>query len=215
MRIRQPLPNGQTRFLWIACLMRLEAWCVSSLWLRNEMLNCRVIRMLADRGIRVAAGHCDPSGDQLRAAIDAGLSMFTHLGNGCPLMMHRHDNIIQRVLSLSDRLWIGFISDGVHVPLPALRNYFDWLASSVLLLLPTPSMQPEMVQAPITLEVRLLWWMSTWQPGTNIVFTCRFGIQNVRSRRQPSKWHWTFRFRRRTAYFHESTANHRWKLISS
>ena len=32
----------------------------------------------------------------VRAAIDAGLSMFTHLGNGCPMQMHRHDNIIQR-----------------------------------------------------------------------------------------------------------------------
>lgn len=86
-------------------------------------VRCKVTRLLADRGIRVAAGHCDPSMDQLRAGIDAGLSMFTHLGNGCPLMLHRHDNIIQRVLSLSDQLWIGFIADGVHVPITALRNY--------------------------------------------------------------------------------------------
>jgi N-acetylglucosamine-6-phosphate deacetylase len=83
----------------------------------------RVTRMLADRGICVAAGHCDPTLGQLRQAIDAGLSMFTHLGNGCPLMLHRHDNIIQRVLSLADRLWIGFIADGVHIPFPALANY--------------------------------------------------------------------------------------------
>ena len=79
--------------------------------------------MLAARGVCAAAGHCDPSLNQLRAAIDAGLTMFTHLGNGCPLRLHRHDNIIQRALSLSDQLWIGFISDGVHIPLPALRNY--------------------------------------------------------------------------------------------
>ena len=83
----------------------------------------RVTRLLADRGIRVSAGHCDPSLSELRAAIDGGLSMFTHLGNGCPLVMHRHDNIVQRVLSVSDRLWIGFIADGVHVPLSALGNY--------------------------------------------------------------------------------------------
>lgn len=83
----------------------------------------QVTRMLAGQGIRVAAGHCNPSLEELRGAIDAGLSMFTHLGNGCPLEMHRHDNIIQRALSLSDRLWIGLIADGVHVPLPALGNY--------------------------------------------------------------------------------------------
>ena len=49
--------------------------------------------------------------------------MFTHLGNGCPMQLHRHDNIIQRVLSLSDRLWISFIGDGAHVDFPALGNY--------------------------------------------------------------------------------------------
>ena len=83
----------------------------------------RVTRWLAKRGLIVAAGHCDPTLDQLRAAVDAGLSMFTHLGNGCPMQLHRHDNIIQRVLSLSDRLWISFIGDGAHVDFPALGNY--------------------------------------------------------------------------------------------
>jgi N-acetylglucosamine-6-phosphate deacetylase len=39
-------------------------------------------RWLVDQGIVVSAGHCDPTLDQLRAAIDAGLSMFTRLGNG-------------------------------------------------------------------------------------------------------------------------------------
>ena len=42
--------------------------------------------------------------------------MFTHLGNGCPIMLPRHNNVIQRVLSLHDRLTICFIGDGVHVP---------------------------------------------------------------------------------------------------
>jgi N-acetylglucosamine-6-phosphate deacetylase len=49
--------------------------------------------------------------------------MFTHLGNGCPMQMHRHDNIIQRVLSMSERLYVCFIADCVHVPAPALSNY--------------------------------------------------------------------------------------------
>jgi len=83
----------------------------------------RVTGMLADQGIVVSAGHCNPALDELRGAVDAGLTMFTHLGNGCPLEMHRHDNIVQRVLSLADRLWIGFIADGVHVPFHALANY--------------------------------------------------------------------------------------------
>lgn len=78
---------------------------------------------LAGQGITVSAGHCDPSLDQLRAAIDAGLSMVTHLGNGCPVTLPRHDNFIQRALSLSDRLWTCYIPDGAHVPFFALKNY--------------------------------------------------------------------------------------------
>jgi N-acetylglucosamine-6-phosphate deacetylase len=82
-----------------------------------------VTRFLASRGIIVSAGHTNATLDQLRGAIDAGLSMFTHVGNGCPMLMHRHDNIIQRALSLADRLWLCFIADGVHVPFTALANY--------------------------------------------------------------------------------------------
>jgi len=76
----------------------------------------RVTRFLAEQGIVVSAGHCDPTMEELRGAVDAGLSMFTHLGNGAPIMMHRHDNIIQRALSLSDRIWFGLIADGTHLP---------------------------------------------------------------------------------------------------
>ena len=86
-------------------------------------LHFAVTRQLAEAGICVSAGHCDPDLDTLKAAIDAGLSMFTHLGNACPLMIHRHDNIIQRVLSLSEQLWIGLIADGVHVPFATLQNF--------------------------------------------------------------------------------------------
>lgn len=85
----------------------------------------KVTQHLAKRGIRVAAGHCNPTLDELRAAIDAGLSLFTHLGNGCPATLPRHDNIIQRALSFSDRLMFGFIADGVHVPFVALGNYLQ------------------------------------------------------------------------------------------
>ena len=39
------------------------------------------------------------------------------------MMLARHDNVIQRVLSRSERLTISFIGDGVHVPYAALGNY--------------------------------------------------------------------------------------------
>lgn len=80
-------------------------------------------RLLADQGIVVSAGHCNPSLDELRAGIDSGLAMFTHLGNGIPMEITRHDNVIERALSVCDRLWIGFIADGAHIPFFALGNY--------------------------------------------------------------------------------------------
>jgi len=80
-------------------------------------------RYLVDAGIAVAAGHTDAPLDVLTTAVDSGLSLFTHLGNGCPATMPRHDNIVQRALSLSDRLTPCFIADGTHVPFFALRNY--------------------------------------------------------------------------------------------
>jgi N-acetylglucosamine-6-phosphate deacetylase len=81
--------------------------------------------LLARRGVAVSAGHCDPSLDCLRRAIDAGLSLATHLGNGCPVTLPRHDNVVQRILAVRDRLWICFIPDGAHVPFFALKNLLD------------------------------------------------------------------------------------------
>ena len=57
-----------------------------------------VTKFLVEQGVVVSAGHCNPSLDQLKAAIDAGLSMVTHFGNGCPVELPRHDNVLQRFL---------------------------------------------------------------------------------------------------------------------
>jgi N-acetylglucosamine-6-phosphate deacetylase len=44
-------------------------------------------------------------------------------------MLHRHDNIIQRMLSQSDRLWISYISDGAHLQLFLQRNYLSTIGT--------------------------------------------------------------------------------------
>jgi len=83
----------------------------------------KLTRVLTDEGIVVSAGHCNPSMDELKSAVDSGLSMITHLGNGCPQELHRHENIIQRALSLKNNLSLCFIADGIHIPFYALKNY--------------------------------------------------------------------------------------------
>ena len=84
-----------------------------------------VTKYLVEQGVTVSAGHCDPSIDQLKSAVDSGLSMVTHFGNGCPVELPRHDNVLQRFLSLRDQLWFCFIPDGAHVEFFALKNYLD------------------------------------------------------------------------------------------
>ena len=78
--------------------------------------------LLASRGILVAAGHCDPSLECLREACAAGLSCFTHLGNACPHLLPRHDNVIQRVLACDELPYVTLVADGVHLPTFLLRT---------------------------------------------------------------------------------------------
>lgn len=85
----------------------------------------RCVRWLADQGILVAAGHTDATLDELKRAIDNGLTIFTHLGNACPMQVNRHDNIIQRALSLRDQLRFTLIADGHHLPYWLLRSWVE------------------------------------------------------------------------------------------
>lgn len=88
-----------------------------------------VIRKATESGVFVCLGHSDASLDQLKASIDAGARLFTHLGNGCPAEMHRHDNIIQRVLSL-EPLMVSLIPDGHHLPPWVLESWLRILETA-------------------------------------------------------------------------------------
>jgi len=87
----------------------------------------RTISFLVGRGVLVAAGHCDPSLEVLRDACAAGLSCFTHLGNGCPHLLPRHDNILHRVLACEELPFVTLIADGVHLPPFLLGAMLRWL----------------------------------------------------------------------------------------
>ncbi|HAM71307.1 MAG TPA: N-acetylglucosamine-6-phosphate deacetylase [Verrucomicrobiales bacterium] len=72
------------------------------------------IRAAVRLGMRVNLGHTNASADQLREAVVAGATGFTHLGNGCPQHLDRHDNILWRVLC-QPSLAVSLIPDGIHV----------------------------------------------------------------------------------------------------
>jgi N-acetylglucosamine-6-phosphate deacetylase len=89
--------------------------------------NGRMTSLCVERGIVVAAGHTNASLSQLDTCLNAGLSLFTHLGNGCPQALHRHDNIIYRALRRADRLRFTLIADGFHLPQILFENLLSWI----------------------------------------------------------------------------------------
>jgi len=66
-------------------------------------------------GVVVAIGHTKATTNQIRAAVDAGASLSTHLGNGAHPLIRRHPNYIWDQLA-DDRLMASLIVDGHHLP---------------------------------------------------------------------------------------------------
>ncbi len=81
------------------------------------------VRELSARGVAVSLGHqmaADPA--RLEPCIASGAKAFTHLGNGIPNLIDRHDNIIFAAL-VEDRASVMFIPDGHHLPDTMLKLY--------------------------------------------------------------------------------------------
>lgn len=73
------------------------------------------IRKAVSNKVVVSLGHTAATPEQIRAGVDAGATLSTHLGNGAHAMIHRHRNIIFEQLSDS-RLYASLIVDGHHLP---------------------------------------------------------------------------------------------------
>jgi N-acetylglucosamine-6-phosphate deacetylase len=73
------------------------------------------VRALTGMGVVVSIGHTKATGEQIRAAVDAGATMSTHLGNGAHTVLHKTDSYIWHQLA-EDRLSPSFILDDIHIP---------------------------------------------------------------------------------------------------
>ena len=80
----------------------------------------RTIEAAISQRIVVSLGHTDASADILGQAVRAGARAFTHLGNGCPRALDRHDNILWRVFETRG-LIVSLIPDQIHVSPPLFR----------------------------------------------------------------------------------------------
>jgi len=53
--------------------------------------------------------------ERISMAIKVGASLFNHLGNGVPLLLPRHPNLILDQLA-AEELYACIITDGIHIP---------------------------------------------------------------------------------------------------
>ncbi len=79
------------------------------------------IRRVSGMGIVVSLGHHDADAAAIAAAVDAGATLCTHLGNGVASTIHRHRNPIWPQLA-DDRLKASLIADLEHLPPPVLKS---------------------------------------------------------------------------------------------
>jgi N-acetylglucosamine-6-phosphate deacetylase len=79
------------------------------------------IRAITGSGVTVSVGHTRANSDQIRAAVDAGATMSTHLGNGANSILPKTANYIWDQLA-DDHLTASFVVDGIHIPSAFLKS---------------------------------------------------------------------------------------------
>ena len=72
------------------------------------------IKKWSDTGVIFAIGHTDCETADIERAVQAGAKLSTHLGNGCPQLIHRHRSPIWAQLA-TDKLAASLICDGFHL----------------------------------------------------------------------------------------------------
>jgi N-acetylglucosamine-6-phosphate deacetylase len=80
----------------------------------------RYIEQIVEQGVVAAIGHTRAEAGEIAAAVSAGATLSTHLGNGAHSMLPKLSNCIWEQLA-EDRLMADFIADGVHLPASFLK----------------------------------------------------------------------------------------------
>jgi N-acetylglucosamine-6-phosphate deacetylase len=101
----QDVSNGQVRLITLA-----PEWPGATRYIE---------RIVAD-GVVASIGHTNASAEHIAAAVSAGATLSTHLGNGAHPVLQRHPNYIWEQLA-EDRLMADFIVDGIHLSASFLK----------------------------------------------------------------------------------------------
>ena len=119
--------NTLRGFAWLQKIAKSDKKPVYCGAVGKDAVGALLHESLTDQGVEPSLAYkTTPTGTSVIVVTpDSERTMFTHLGNGCPMQLHRHDNIVQRVLSLHESLWITFIADGAHIEFFTLGNYLS------------------------------------------------------------------------------------------
>lgn len=108
-----------------AFLDRMIAWSngkIKLLTIAAEIEGAEELaRHAKGRRIAVALGHQTAQEEDLSRLVEAGAVAITHLGNGVPAMLPRHNNTVWAGLA-EDRLFATIIADGNHLPPSLLKT---------------------------------------------------------------------------------------------
>lgn len=88
--------------------------------LAPEMTTPDMIRKLVIAGVVVSAGHTNATYEQIRGALQEGLTGFTHLFNAMSQLTGREPGVVGAALDDPDS-WCGIIVDGEHTDPVVLR----------------------------------------------------------------------------------------------
>ena len=79
-----------------------------------------LIRHAVRQGVTVAIGHHMAARPDLARAVAAGATLCTHVGNGLPNLIHRHDNPLWWEMACDEVAGL-FITDGHHLPADLIK----------------------------------------------------------------------------------------------
>ena len=111
-----------------AAQRRIRLLTLSPEWPQSDAL----IRHCVAQQVRVAIGHTAATSEQIHAAVTAGATLSTHLGNGAHLQLPRHPNYIWQQLA-EDALTATLIADGDHLPPDVLKVFLRAKGEQALL----------------------------------------------------------------------------------
>ena len=110
------VPNARD----LAAMKRFGDCGRSIVTLAPECMPPSLIDDLLEAGLRISIGHSEATAMQVRQAADCGATGVTHLFNAMSQLTAREPGVVGATLD-DERLFAGFICDGLHVDPASLR----------------------------------------------------------------------------------------------